>query len=153
MEPLVLFLRRILPGPRVAVYTALSDPKLLARWWGPHGFTVPDMDFNPRIGHGYRIAMQPPDGELFHLSGEFREVDPPTRLAYTFRWEPPDPDDRETLVRLSLEDRGERTEALVTQGTFATESRLALHEQGWADSLGRLERLLEHSRDQRYRFS
>ncbi len=152
MDPLVLSLRRRLPGPRVAVFAALSDSKLLARWWGPHGFSVPDVDFNPRVGDSYRIAMQPPDGELFHLAGEFREVDPPTRLAFTFRWEPPDPDDRETVVRISLEDRGERTEALLTQGTFATESRLELHQQGWADSLDRLEQLLEHARDQRYRF-
>jgi uncharacterized protein YndB with AHSA1/START domain len=146
MEPLVLSLRRILPGSHAAVYTALSDPKLLARWWGPHRFSVPDVDFNPRVGGSYRIAMQPPDAELFHLSGEFREVDPPCGLAFTFRWEPPDPDDRETLVEISLEDRGERTEALLTQGTFATESRLALHQQGWADSLDRLEQLLEHGR-------
>jgi uncharacterized protein YndB with AHSA1/START domain len=146
MEPLVLSMRRILPGSRAAVYTALSDPKLLARWWGPHGFSVPNVDFNPRVGGSYRIAMQPPERELFHLAGEFREVDPPARLAFTFRWEPPDPDDRETLVEISLEDRGERTEALLTQSTFATESRLALHQQGWADSLDRLEQLLEHGR-------
>jgi uncharacterized protein YndB with AHSA1/START domain len=144
MKPLVLSLRRTLPGSRAAVYTALSDPKLLASWWGPHGFTAPDVDFTPRTGRSYRIAMQPPDGDLFHLSGEFREVHPPCGLAYTFRWEPPDPDDRDTLVRIVLEDRGERTEALLTQGTFATESRLALHQQGWADSLDRLEQLLEH---------
>jgi exopolyphosphatase/guanosine-5'-triphosphate,3'-diphosphate pyrophosphatase len=35
--------------------------------------------------------MQPPDGVLFHYSGEFREVSPPARLVYTFRWEEPDP--------------------------------------------------------------
>jgi uncharacterized protein YndB with AHSA1/START domain len=153
MEPFVLRLRRSLPSPRTVVYTALSDPKLLARWWGPRGFSAPDVDFKPRVGRGYRIAMQPPDGELFHLSGEFREVEPHTGLAYTFRWEPPDPDDRETLVRISLEDRGERTEALLTQGVFATESRLKLHQHGWADSLDRLEQLLEHAHDGRYRFS
>jgi uncharacterized protein YndB with AHSA1/START domain len=141
--PLVLRLRRILPAPRVAVYRALSDPEVLARWWGPRGFTAPSVDFDPLLGRSYRIAMQPPEGELFHLSGQFREVDPPALLAYTFCWEPPDPDDRETLVRVSLEDRGERTEALLTQGDFVTRGRLALHEQGWADSLGRLEQLLE----------
>ena len=56
----------------------------------------------------YRIAMQPPDGDLFYLTGEFREVDPPARLAYTFRWEDPDPDDRETVVTLSFGDPGNR---------------------------------------------
>jgi uncharacterized protein YndB with AHSA1/START domain len=149
--PLVLRLRRILPAPRVAAYRALSDPTVLARWWGPQGFTTPSVDFDPLIRRSYRIAMQPPDGELFHLSGEFREVDPPTHLAYTFCWEPPDPDDRETLVTVSLGERGERTEALLTQGEFVTEGRLALHKQGWTDSLGRLERLLDAARDNRRR--
>jgi len=86
--------------------------------------------------------MQPPEGELFHLAGEFRSVDPPARLAYTFRWDPPDPDDRQTLVKLTLAGLGERTELRLTQGRFATEARRALHEAGWTDSLARLEQLL-----------
>ena len=141
-DGLVLRLRRILPVPRAAVYRALSDPRELARWWGPRGFTAPSVELDPRVGASYRIAMQPPDGDLFYLSGEFREVDPPARLAYTFRWDPPDPDDRQTVVTLSLQDRGERTEVLLTQGEFATEERLALHEEGWTDSFGRLEQVL-----------
>ena len=35
--------------------------------------------------------MQPPEGDPFYLTGEFREVDPPARLAYTFVWEDPIP--------------------------------------------------------------
>ncbi len=139
---LVLRLKRILPAPRVAVYRALSDPGELARWWGPRGFTAPAVEFDPRVGGSYRIAMQPPEGDLFYLSGEFREVDPPARLAYTFRWDPPDPDDRQTVVTLSLEDRGERTEVLLTQGEFAGEERRALHGEGWTDGFERLARVL-----------
>ena len=64
--------------------------------------------------------MQPPEGELFYLTGEFREVDPPNRLAYTFRWEDPDPDDRDTVVTISLRDAGARsTELTLDQGPFA----------------------------------
>jgi uncharacterized protein YndB with AHSA1/START domain len=46
--------------------------------------------------------MQPPEGDSFYLTGEFREVDPPARLAYTFVWEDPDPDDVATLVVLEF---------------------------------------------------
>ena len=141
-DGLVLRLKRILLAPRADVYTALSDPGELAKWWGPRGFTAPSVEFDPRVGGSYRIAMQPPDGDLFHLSGEFREVDPPARLAYTFRWDPPDPDDRETLVTLSLRDRGERTAVLLTQGGFATQERRTLHEEGWSESFARLEQVL-----------
>jgi uncharacterized protein YndB with AHSA1/START domain len=139
---LMLRMTRALPAPRTQVYRALTDPEELAKWWGPRGFTVPSVEFDPRVGAGYRMAMQPPDGDLFHLSGEFREVDPPARLAYTFRWEPPDPDDRETKVTLTLQERGNETEVQLTQGEFATEERRALHEGGWTDSFDQLAELL-----------
>jgi uncharacterized protein YndB with AHSA1/START domain len=86
--------------------------------------------------------MQPPDGKVFHLSGEFRDVEPPARLAYTFRWEEPTPDDRETVVTLSLRDLDASTELSLVQGAFATEERRALHERGWTEALDRLEELL-----------
>ena len=139
---LVLRLRRILSAPPAAVYSARTQPAGLAKWWGPHGFTAPSVEFDPRVGAGYRIAMRPPDGELFHLAGEFRRVDPPARLAYAFRWDPPDPDDRQTLVTLTLVGLDERTEVRLTQAGFATEARRALHEAGWTDSFTRLEQLL-----------
>jgi uncharacterized protein YndB with AHSA1/START domain len=124
------------------VFRACTDPGELAKWWGPRGFTAPSVELDLRVGGKYRIAMQPPEGELFYLSGEFREVDPPARLAYTFRWEDPDPEDRETVVTISLRDRGESTEFALVQEGFATERRRALHDEGWTDSLDRLERLL-----------
>ena len=139
---LTLKLTRALPAPRSTVWEAMTDSDWLAKWWGPKGFTAPSVDFEPQVGGRYRIAMQPPEGDLFHLHGEFRDVDPPARLSYTFVWEPPDPDDRETLVSLSLEDRGEQTEVSFTQGEFATEERLHLHRGGWTDGFERLEELL-----------
>jgi hypothetical protein len=53
------------------------------------------------------------------------------------------PDDRETVVELSLESRGATTTVLtLTQGEFATEERLELHRSGWADSFERLDAVL-----------
>ena len=129
-DGLVLRLKRFLPFPRPLVCRALTDPGELAKWWGPRGFSAPSVDFDPLVGGSYRIAMQPPEDELFHLSGAFREVDPPARLAYTFRWSPPDPDDRETVVSLSLQNRDGGTEVLLIHDGFATEGRRALHEAG-----------------------
>jgi uncharacterized protein YndB with AHSA1/START domain len=141
-EGSLLTLNRVLPAPRPAVWEALTNPRQLAGWWGPMGFSIPEIVFDPRVGGSYRITMQPPDGEPFHLNGEFREVDPPSRLAFTFNWDPPDPDDRDTLAELTLKDRGEQTEVRFSQGRFATEERRALHEGGWSDSFEKLEQLL-----------
>jgi uncharacterized protein YndB with AHSA1/START domain len=120
------------------VFQALAESDQLAQWWGPAGFSSPNVDFDPRAGASYRIKMQPPEGEAFHLRGEFREVEPPRRLAFTFIWEEPDPDDQETLVTLTLEDLGGSTRLIVDQGLFATEGRLELHRNGWSESFERL---------------
>jgi uncharacterized protein YndB with AHSA1/START domain len=141
-EGLILELRRVLAAAPEVVFRAFTDAHELATWWGPNGFTIPSLDFEPREGATYRIEMQPPEGGPFHLTGEFREVDAATRLGFTFVWDPPDPDDLETLVALSFRDRGESTELLLTQGPFKTEARRALHRDGWTDSLDKLERLI-----------
>jgi uncharacterized protein YndB with AHSA1/START domain len=66
--------------------------------------------------------------------------------VYTFRWEEPDPDDRETVVTMSLNDRGDSTEVVVVQSGFATEARRTLHVDGWTDCLDRLQDLMSARR-------
>ena len=139
---LTLRLERVLLAPRSLVFRALTDPGELAKWWGPKGFTAPAVQVDLRVGGSYRIAMHPPGSGLFYLAGEFREVEPPVRLVYTFRWEDPDPEDRETVVAVSLQDLADSTRLFVDQGVFATQRRLALHAQGWTEALDRLQALV-----------
>jgi uncharacterized protein YndB with AHSA1/START domain len=139
---LILEITRVLPAAPSTVFAAFSTPDELARWWGPAGFSIPRLEFDPRAGDSYRIEMQPPEGDVFHLTGEFRTVDPLARLAYTFVWEDPDPDDVKTLVDLSFRDLGESTEVVLTQGPFKTEARRELHQNGWTESLDKLEQLM-----------
>ena len=139
---LTLEMQRTLPAASEIVFDAFSDPSRLAKWWGPRGFTIPSVEVEAREGARYRIEMQPPDGDAFFLAGEFREVEPPGRLVFSFLWEEPDPDDVETLVELSFESRGESTVVTLRQGRFKTEERRELHRGGWSDSFDKLERLL-----------
>jgi uncharacterized protein YndB with AHSA1/START domain len=141
-DELVLHLERVLPARPSQVFALHTDPGQLAQWWGPRGFTAPSIELDVRVGGAYRIAMQPPAGARFFVAGEFQRVDPPRHLTYTFRWEPPDPDDRETVVAISLLERGESTNVIVRQGSFATESRRAIHIQGWTETLDRLHELI-----------
>jgi uncharacterized protein YndB with AHSA1/START domain len=142
---LVLKLKHVVDSPRQRIFKLLTEPAELAKWWGPHGFTTPEVELDLSVGGRYRLTMQPPEGEAFHLSGEFIEIDPPTRLVYTFRWDEPDPDDRETVVVLSLAAVGDATEVSLSHGEFATDERLALHRSGWADSLEKLGEVIETS--------
>ncbi|MDQ0710863.1 uncharacterized protein YndB with AHSA1/START domain [Streptomyces luteogriseus] len=140
-------LRRALDGSCPAVFRELTDPRELARWWGPDGFTIPSVESGLRPGGAYRITMRSPEGDLFYLVGEFLQVEPPERLAYTFRWEDPGPEDRETVVTLSFHDiDAARSELILEQGDFASERRRALHEEGWSQGLGKLGELLASQR-------
>ena len=65
---------------------------------GAEGFRIASLNFRPEVGRGYRIEMQPPEGDAFQLIGEFREVEPPARLAFTFSLGGTGPDDVETLA-------------------------------------------------------
>ena len=139
---LTVHITRVLAAPRANVFRAHTEREQLAQWFGPEGFTARLVELDVRRDGRYRIVMQPPAGERFSIEGEFREVEPSSRLVYTFRYDAPDPDDRETIVTFSLDDDGASTLVTVDQQGFATEARRALHEQGWSDSLDRLQRLI-----------
>jgi uncharacterized protein YndB with AHSA1/START domain len=85
---LALQMTYVLRAPAARLFRACTEPQELAKWWGPRGFITPTIELDLRVGGRYRFAMQPQEGDLFHLTGEFREVDPPSRLTYTFVWEP-----------------------------------------------------------------
>jgi uncharacterized protein YndB with AHSA1/START domain len=138
----VLEQARVFEAPPERLFGMLTGPTELARWWGPHGFATPEIQIDLRLGGSLRFTMQPPEGEPFHLSGEFTRIEFPSRLAFTFRWDEPVPDDRETVVDLSLDPIGSRTRVTLTQGDFATEERLELHRSGWNDSFEKLAALV-----------
>src|SRR3954465_4796256 len=130
-----LHLEKILAVPQERVFAAFVDAEQLRRWWGPAGFTVQGLQFDAVAGTDYRIGMQRPDGDVFHIRGTFRAVEPPHRLIYTFNYEEPDPDDQETLVTLTFESTDGGTRVILDQGPFKTAARLGLHRDGWTETL------------------
>ena len=65
---------RVFDAPRERVFRAFSDPQVLARWWGPDGFTSTFQEFDFRPGGAWRFVMQGPDGADYRNESEFIEV-------------------------------------------------------------------------------
>jgi uncharacterized protein YndB with AHSA1/START domain len=137
-----LHLERTIAAPCERVFAACVEADKLAEWWGPAGFTSPEIQLDVREGGHYRIKMQPPEGDAFYLTGVFQKLEAPRRLVYTFVWEEPDADDQETVVTLTFERAGEATHLVLDQGPFKTEARHELHRAGWSEGLDRLQRAL-----------
>ncbi|HET9685736.1 MAG TPA: SRPBCC domain-containing protein, partial [Pseudolabrys sp.] len=74
---------RVLDAPRALVWKAWTDPKMMAQWFGPRGFTIPVCELDVRAGGSLRIVMRGPDGQDYPMKGEFREVVAPERLLFT----------------------------------------------------------------------
>jgi uncharacterized protein YndB with AHSA1/START domain len=78
-----LVITRIFNAPRALVFKAWTDPKQVAQWWGPRGFTNPVCEIDARPGGALRIVMRAPDGAEYPMIGVFREVVAPERLVFT----------------------------------------------------------------------
>ena len=76
-------LTRVFDAPRALVWKAWTDPKMMAQWFGPRGFTNPVCELDARVGGSLRIVMRAPDGSDYPMKGEFREVIVPERLVFT----------------------------------------------------------------------
>src|SRR4029077_6275044 len=78
-----LLLTRILNTPRERVWKAWTDPKQLALWWGPSGFSNPVCEIDLRPGGAPRIDMRGADGIVYPMVGVYREIVAPERLVFT----------------------------------------------------------------------
>ena len=80
---------RMFDAPRAVVFRAWTDAGQLAQWWGPKGFTNPVCEIDVRVGGAIRIHMRSPDGNIYPMKGEFREIVPPERLVHGESGGPP----------------------------------------------------------------
>jgi uncharacterized protein YndB with AHSA1/START domain len=79
---------RVFDAPRALVFKAWTDPKHLAHWWGPNGFSITtyEMDFRP--GGTWRFVMHGPDGRDYQTENLYVEIAEPERLIYRHVSEP-----------------------------------------------------------------
>lgn len=139
-----LTITRIIDAPRELVFKAWTDPKHLAQWWGPKGFTNPVCEVDARPGGALWIVMRAPDGAEYPMKGVFREIVEPERLVFTY---------------IAVDEAGHHLLEGLTTVTFAEhdgKTRLTVHSRavglvaqavhmlegmdaGWTQSIDRLE--------------
>jgi uncharacterized protein YndB with AHSA1/START domain len=140
----VVVTRRFAAAPE-AVYRAHTDPKIIQQWLlGPDGWTMPVCINDARAGGKFRYEWS--NGKAgFHITGEFLEVEPYSRIVHVERMFLPDPtpdnhvetnfapDGTGTLMTMRMTLPDEKTRA----GMLATGM-----EHGMEASYVRLEKML-----------
>jgi uncharacterized protein YndB with AHSA1/START domain len=121
----VIVTRRFAALPE-AVYSAHTDPELIKKWLlGPEGWSMPVCISEPRPGGKIRYEWTNGKGGGFHLTGEYLELNPYSRIVHVERMHLPDPtpdnhvetkfdqDGEGTLMTLRMTLPDEQTRAIM----------------------------------------
>jgi len=123
-------------APRSVVFTAFTDPAVLAQWFWPQRFgTRIELDLRP--GGAFSIRADGlPAGQEMGVSGTYQDVESPGRLAMSCQWSG---ESAVSHVAIELSEVSEtRTEVVVTHSANPSTADRDGHLQGWRDCLGRL---------------
>ncbi len=141
--PNTVRLHRVFATSPEKLYRAFLDPDAKARWLPPDGFTGRVHQIDPRVGGGYVMSFTNfTTGNSHTFRGEYRELVPDRRLAYTDRFDDPNlPGEMHVTVELKSVSVG--TEITIVQAGVPDAIPLEACYLGWQQSLQNLARLVE----------
>ena len=109
-------IERIFNASRDRVWKAMTDPKLVAQWWGRgNKLVVERMELEPG---GHWRFVEHSDHGVHGFEGHFAEIAPPERVVQTFEWD--GMPGHVALETMTLEDLGDGRTRLVTTSLFMT---------------------------------
>ena len=140
-----LRIERTFQAPAEAVFDAWTSEEVLLRWWhAGHDWETAEAEVDLRVGGAVRVVMRDPHkGAEYGGGGNYTEVEPPTRLAFTWTW---DGDTRQTLIEVDFHETDGITTVSFTHSRLWDEEAARDHEDGWGKLFDNLERTLEAAR-------
>lgn len=139
-----LVIYRTFEAPRILVWKAWTESDHLLRWLCPAGFDVLFVENELRVGGVWRSGMRSPDGEEFIHLGEYLEIEKPSRLVFTHRWERNHLEPKaDTKITVILNESGATTQMVFLHVGLAAEELACSHRNGWTGAFENLARLVE----------
>ena len=135
MTDLGFTLERTYPVPPDRVWAHFTQPELMARWFCPNPSLETSCTLDVRPDGAWRCEMGP-----YAVSGTYTEVEPSSRLAFT--WDFAHEDDPPTTVTVTLTPEGAGTRLVLEDSETAPDVGQDGHEGGWTITLQRLADLL-----------
>lgn len=132
----VLVVRKVIRATPERLFTAWTDPDQVRQWWGPEGVSCTHAEIDLRVGGEYRIGNLLPNGTTVWISGEFLEIVPPERLAYTWNTDLAPDSTQRVIVRFEKKEEG--TEVVILHELLPDRAMRDRHERGWIGCLAGL---------------
>ncbi len=129
--------KKVIKASPEEVFEAFTDPEIMTKWFYPfEGWRV-EVENSLRVGGTYSIVMFEPDGGKYEHRGEYRAIQPPERLVFTWNSELV----QGTVVTVTLAQVKNGTEVTIRHDLLDTEKMREDHRKGWTGCLQTLERL------------
>lgn len=126
-----LLISRTFDAPAALMFELWTDPAHFKNWMGPGSYECQHAEMDLRVGGAYRGMIKSPDDESW-FGGVYREIEPHTRLVFTFKWDKGPSGEVETLVTITFrEERDGRTTMTFHQTPFIDVARRDAHIGGW----------------------
>ena len=137
-----LRLERLIASPPEILFALWTEPAQLIRWWAPDGSEASVDALDTRPGGRWRTTLRRSDGSVLAMSGVYRIVEPPRRLAFTWAWEDASgARGHETEVMVSFEATPGGTRLVLLQQRFETKQARDNHNIGWSSGFDRLAKI------------
>lgn len=133
--------RKTLIASRKRIFEAWCRPELMAQWFFPAPAWRAEVTADVRAHGRYRIAMHDPSGGVHVQEGVYLEIQPVSRLVFT--WTCAELGVADSLVTVEFAERGDVTELILTHELPDQPTLLREHEGGWIGCLGSLERFVQ----------
>ncbi len=119
-KPNEIQITRIYDAPVKAVWDAWTDPKKVAKWWGPRGFSITTHSKDLKPGGHWAYTMHGPDGVNYENKTIYHEVEKHSRLVYDHGGN----DDRPPLFRVTVtfEENKNKTTMVMTMALATPEA-------------------------------
>lgn len=131
---------RLIKAPRERVFEVWTMPSEIKNWL----CHVTSAKIDLRVGGKYHFVASGGECGNTGIQGEYREINPPSRLVFTWSFLGNDgmKGEDETLVTVDFIDRNGATEVQISHDLFQNQETCDKHSEGWNACLDKLEKLV-----------
>ena len=131
---------RLFKAPRERVFSVFTSAESIPQWFGCKG-KIASCTADFRVGGTYHIEARAPEGgETMTVTGVYREITPPAKISYTWKYESDeDWGDCESVVTVEFKAVGDQTEIRLTHTGFPSAESKDNHGYGWTACMDKLD--------------
>jgi uncharacterized protein YndB with AHSA1/START domain len=134
-----LRIERLIAASPESLFALWIDPTQVAKWWAPEGCQASVHTLEPTPGGRWRVSLCGPDGFASSMSGVYRAVEPPHRLAFTCAWDgEAGARGHESEVTVHFEPAPGGTRLVLVHERFEDRPARDRHTNGWSAVLAKL---------------